>query len=82
MTKLPNPWISNSAVTPEPPTAASTADSEYRLQNVARPDETAERDPHSIYEPTSSTGGHQETPASAPPKNPDAGVLDATDCIH
>jgi hypothetical protein len=33
------------------------------------------------YEPTSSTGGHQEAPASAPPKNPDAGVLDMTDCI-
>ena len=29
-----------------------------------------------------STGGPQETPASAPPKNPDAGVLEATDCIH
>ena len=80
MTKLPNPFL-NSAVT-TPRTAGSTADSEYRLQNVARPDATAERDPHPISEPTSSTGGPQETPASAPPKNPDAGVLDMTDCIN
>jgi len=30
----------------------------------------------------SNEGRPSEAPASAPPKNPDAGVLDATDCIH
>ncbi len=50
-THLPqNQFISNSTVIPEPPAVASTADSECRLQNVARPDATAERDPHPISE--------------------------------
>jgi len=38
----------NPSVIPEPPTERSTADSACRLQNVARPDATAERDPHPI----------------------------------
>ena len=45
MSTLPNPFLNSVDGSPPSPTA-STADSECRLQNVARPDATAERDPH------------------------------------
>jgi len=73
-THLPqNQFISNLAVTPEPPTAGSAvASSDLQPQATAAP----------FAEPSMTNGGDQETSASAPPKNPDAGVLDMTDCIN
>ena len=72
MAQLPNPFL-NSAVT-TPRTAGSVV--------VSKPPPVADATAAPFAEPSMTNGGDQGTPASAPTKNPDAGVLDATDCIH
>ena len=80
MTQLPNPFLNSSVISPR--TEVSTADSECRLQNVARPDATAERDPHPISEPPSNEGRPSEAPAlDAPNTHENAGAL-GTEFIH
>jgi len=67
MTQLPNPFLNSSVISPR--TEVSTADSEYRLQNVARPDVTAERDPHLIQSSDGGVEGHAQSHAlGLPPK--------------
>jgi len=71
MAQLPNPFLNSGVLVPETPGSAAV--------NASPPSTAAAV---AIYEPSMTNGGDQETPASAPPKNPDASVLDATDCIH
>ena len=71
MAQLPNPFLNSAVINPR--TAGSAvASSDLQPRATAAP----------FAEPSMTNGGEPGTPASAPPKNPDAGVLDATDCIH